>query len=125
MEETKIIEYIKDKFNHTLIIDDDECYQDLVKIYALNFSKEVTVCSSVEKEEKLFETRKFDLILTDYFIPNRKFGSDVLKKTNTQTILMSGNLDSINNNDYNIFQIEYFIEKPINPKELYNIINKL
>ena len=78
-ENNNVINFIKNKFNHTLIIDDDECYQDLVRMYALNFSKEVTVCNSVEKAEKLLETSKFDLILTDYFIPNRKFGSDIVK----------------------------------------------
>lgn len=124
-ENNNVIDFIKNKFNHTLIIDDDECYQDLVKMYALNFSKEVTICNSVEKAEKLLETSKFDLILTDYFIPNRKFGSDIVKNNNIKTILMSGDLEYIKNNDYNVFKIEHFIEKPINPKELYSIINKI
>lgn len=121
------VDHLKERFNNILIIEDDECYRDLIKLYASNISKNVEAVCSKEKAAKLLESKEYDLVITDYFIPNREFGSSIIKdlevlNQNTPVILMSGDLGNIKENDYNLDKIQYFLEKPVLPEDFYKLI---
>jgi DNA-binding NtrC family response regulator len=121
---------LKEKFNTVLIIDDDPCYQDLVALYAKNFSNKIITANSTEKALNYLNKIDVNLIITDYFIPDKNFGSGIVEslkemKKNIPVIIMSGDLDNLKENDYNLSKVNYFIDKPIDVVKLYELVKEI
>ena len=121
---------LKEKFNTVLIIDDDPCYQDLVALYAKNFSNKIITVNSTEKALNYLKKADIDLIITDYFIPDKDYGSGIVHtleemKKNIPVILMSGDLENLKENDYNLSKVNYFIDKPIDVVKLYELVKEI
>lgn len=121
---------IKNKFKNVLIIDDDPSYLEITSLFANNFAENIITSSSVEKARKLM-TPDIDLIITDYFIPNREFGTSISKyakevNPEVKVILYSGDLENINSSsDYNIDYVDEFLDKPVEVDRLYELIEDL
>lgn len=122
-----MIDSIRDKFNHVLIIEDDPCYSDLLVLYTNNFAKKITAFDCVEKAEKFLKNNKVDLVITDYFIKDRKFGSSIVDTCkDTPIILVSGDMEAIESaTDFKLDKISCFIDKPVDPNLLYDSVKWL
>ena len=130
MEAVEDFELLKSKFKNVLIIDDDPCYQDIMEIYAKNFSQNVVKVNCTEKAEPYLQELEFDLIISDYFIPDKDFGTGILKKLreqnkNVPVIMISGDIDNLNPNDYQLYKIKHFLEKPVDVNQLYTLVKEI
>lgn len=112
------------RFKKCIIIDDDDSQRDVLNLFAKNFAEAVFCFNNAEKAEKFILINKdVDLIITDYFIPNRENGVKVAKfakqnlKNNPFCILISGDMDAIKN-DNDLLFVDEFLEKPIDYKSL-------
>jgi len=112
----------KDTKKHLLIVEDDRTFAKIISAFLQKNDFEVEVCMKGQEALKRLEDKKFDLVITDFRLPDTT-GIEVLrhlKEQNIQipTILMTGYSDiriavkamKLGAHDY--------IVKPINPDEL-------
>lgn len=112
----------KDMPKHLLIIEDDRTFAKIISSFLQKNDFEVEVCTKGQEALKRLEEKRFDLVITDFRLPDTT-GIEVLhhlKEKNIQlpTILMTGYSDiriavkamKLGAHDY--------IVKPINPDEL-------
>ncbi|MBC7419711.1 MAG: response regulator transcription factor [Bdellovibrio sp.] len=113
---------------YLLIVDDDQDFcQNLKKV--LSEFGEIFLAGDIKSSYKILETRKIDLLIADYFLPDGN-GLELIqlskkKMTQQKSILMSGSttkeiaIASVN------MQISGLIEKPFAGTEIKKMIKEL
>ncbi len=111
-----------------LIVDDDLSFGMMVEGFLKRHSFEVTLAASFGKAESAVKSTLFDLVLTDYRLPDGT-GMDVLqtvKKRNpaTSVVLITAYSDirvAVDAIKSGAFE---YITKPVNPEELLHVIKE-
>jgi len=110
-----------------LVVDDDSTFCLMLKTYLSKQGYQVNEAFSFDEASRLIHANKFDVVLSDYRLPERS-GMDVLteakrKQQSTVVILMTGYADirlavkAIKQGAYD------YVTKPINPDEILAAIN--
>ncbi|MGE0078569.1 MAG: sigma-54-dependent transcriptional regulator [Bacteroidales bacterium] len=110
-----------------LVVDDDSTFCLMLKTYLSKQGHQVNEAFSFDEASRLIHANKFDVVLSDYRLPERS-GMDVLteakrKQQSTVVILMTGYADirlavkAIKQGAYD------YVTKPINPDEILAAIN--
>ena len=106
---------------------DDEVHAARLKCIILETAgHQATPATSVREALALMESNPYDLVVTDWRLGDAN-GRDIVvaahKLTDTPVVVISGYVNEA-------FQApdpmaDYYLEKPVNPEELINIVNEL
>ncbi|MDA7746804.1 hybrid sensor histidine kinase/response regulator, partial [Psychromonas sp.] len=115
-----------------LLIDDDQSILSALSMLLENWGYRVDCAETAEAGLQLYDTSKYDLIISDYRLPSEKTGIDVIKaikeKNNTPAVLLTGEADpeklkevqeTGNALNYKI------LNKPVKPASLRFLIKQL
>lgn len=113
---------------YLLIVDDDIKFCQTLKKNLQDFG-EIFTAENIESANQILDTKKVDLLITDYFLPDGN-GLDLIQNskkqiTHQKSILMSGSatkeiaIASVN------LQISALIEKPFTGSEIQKLINDM
>lgn len=114
------------KRNCLVIIDDDSTSASVLQLFASNFFNEIHFFTTIEEALPFLVKHKVDMIISDYYIPGFKNGSQlapIVKNSdpNIQFIIASGHIENITE-DINLKFVDNFIEKPYNYTEFLKTI---
>jgi two-component system response regulator HydG len=112
-----------------LVVDDDLSFCIMLKTFLSKKGYEVVEAFSVSESQKIFRTDEYDIILTDYRLPDGS-GLDILKeiksiRPETGIIIMTGYADirmAVQTIKMGAFD---YVAKPINPDEILLTIQNL
>lgn len=107
-----------------LIVDDNDIVRNTLCEYMLRIGFEIGVAKNGVEALKIFTSKIFDLVITDFQMP--KMDGHLLackikkKRPKTEIIMISGD-EEISSQVENV--CDYFLEKPFNLKEMAYLIN--
>jgi two-component system cell cycle sensor histidine kinase/response regulator CckA len=113
-DETEITEILRDIFSAVY----DDCTVD--------------TCAGVEGVDGYTKSKRYDIICSDYMMPNVK-GDEIIKiirtshelNASTPILMISGHINFKRDENDPIWKDVYFVQKPINPQDLMELVNKL
>lgn len=115
---------------HILVVDDDPTHRNVIAFGLTKAGFKVSAAASVTKALMLAEHSHFDLVITDYFIPDYT-GTDLARRlremddyTNTPIILLTGRAEELNTqrvrNDLSVL----VVSKPFSMTNLMDMVSK-
>ena len=115
---------------HILVVDDEPTHRNVIAFSLTKAGFKVSAAASVTKALMLAEHSHFDLVITDYFIPDYT-GTDLARKlremddyTNTPIILLTGRAEELNTqrvrNDLSVL----VVSKPFSMANLMDMVSK-
>ena len=115
---------------HILVVDDEPTHRDVVAFNLAKTGFKVSAAASVTKALMLAENEHFDLVITDYFIPDYT-GTDLARKlrqmddyANTPIILLTGRAEELDTqrvrNDLSVL----VVSKPFPMANLLDMVSK-
>ncbi len=114
-----------------LFVDDEELLTELGKRMLGQLGYSVTVKTSSLEALETFKSMpdRFDLLITDYTMPSMT-GLDLAKEVkkirpDMPVLICSGHNDSINETTASLFDIEGFLAKPFDKREISRVIQKI
>jgi CheY-like chemotaxis protein len=92
---------MKSKYHKILIVDDDPNQIKLLKIYLKNFDLDISTAKNGRHALHMLQRKEFDLILTDYQMPEMDGGTMISKireelKSNLPIVVISANDRELN-----------------------------
>ena len=115
---------------HILVVDDEPTHRNVIAFGLTKAGFKVSAAASVSKALMLAEHSHFDLVITDYFIPDYT-GTDLARRlremdeyTNTPIILLTGRAEELNTqrvrNDLSVL----VVSKPFSVANLMDMVSK-
>lgn len=113
------------KYNTVLIVDDDPNQINLIKIYLKKANVEITTAKNGRHAISILKNNKFDIILTDYQMPEMDGETLISKIRNDLKLSIPVVMISANDTqkDLSIYKNVKLLKKPFTPDQIKNIFN--
>ncbi|NQU20388.1 MAG: response regulator [Candidatus Nealsonbacteria bacterium] len=115
---------------HILVVEDDSVQRNVVSFNLAKAGFRVTVAADVTCALKLVEHEHFDLIITDYYLPDLT-GTDFVEKlrkieeyAGTPVIFLTGRAKELNQEYLHDSLSALVVSKPYNVAQLMNIVSE-
>lgn len=113
------------KFKKVLIVDDDPNQIKLIKIYLKKFTLEITTAPNGRHALRILSENQFDIILTDYQMPEMDGETLILRVRNELNLLIPIVLISANDKQPKLTKYRNIkiLRKPFSSDQIQNIFS--
>lgn len=114
---------------HILVVDDDALVCETITMLLQFDGHRVDTASSGQQALAAFEPRRFDLVITDFFMPSMKgdeLADAIKKRSPSQPVMMlTAYPEKVQTREHPMSSVDYLIGKPFEMESLREVITKL